>query len=174
MQTDDPRRQGNALSTISAVLKQITACEATNGVIVRTIDFGGEPIGAQTCVPFREGSFFYAQRAGHSKLSRFGLGVTAAPTSKVTVVLKRVREANMFGPAQFRLSKAYFGDLTPPEPGSHRLRGLTRETEISLAFWSRHVRVPDFCDPDGEALEASTITNQTPAYWQSVNLPLAS
>lgn len=95
--------------------------------IVETVDFN-KVIGESECVETKPGDeIIYAQRPGRAGLSRFVRG-EKAPTSKLTVVLKKVEDG-------YITLTAYVGEKSEPEPWDKVA------TPASVEFWNTHALV---------------------------------
>lgn len=102
---------------------------AGRSFIVAEVDLG-RPVGESICVSTSENDeIIFAQRRGRAGLTRFVKNKAPAPSSLMTVILKRTEAAPK---AQYVLITGYIGPNAGPEPWD------AYATEESHSFWSTH------------------------------------
>lgn len=116
---------------------------------VETVDFG-EIIGEANCVETTEGDdIVYAMRVGRRGLTRFVRGREKTPTSKVTVILKKIDDG-------YILISGFIGPQAAPEPWD------PKATPESITFWNAHAVVWG-SEPVVPSTETTTLPQTTPA-----------
>ena len=95
---------------------------------IETVDFE-EIIGESNCVETTDSDdIIYAMRVGRRGLTRFVRGRERTPTSKVTVILKKIDDG-------YILISGFIGPQAAPEPWD------PKATPESVTFWNSHAVV---------------------------------
>lgn len=135
-------RNPHLLNLIKEILER---AEVTLDSLDLTCDLKRTVGYTETVASKDEDVVFYAREAKAEAFTRFVKNRQTAPTSIVSLRLKRS------GPDQYTVIRVRLGKFSPPLPGSGS------ENAMSQSFWAKHAVVYN-----GQSIMASSVTKQCP------------